>query len=92
MELNNGNLKLSFNESGHLVSWTDLSSGVTYSLQHDYLQEIEKENLNEVNVCDGTNVYTFVPDDGNKLLTPEVSMYGQKYTCTKTHQAIVCLM
>ena len=73
VELSNKALKLSFNESGHLTSWTDLRSGTTHALQHQYLQAAEKASLeDEVNVCEGTNVYTFVPDDGITGLTPEV--------------------
>ena len=73
VEITNKALRLQFNESGHLSSWTDLSSSVTHPLQHSYLQEAERENLNEENVCDGTNVYTFVPDDGSTVLTPKVN-------------------
>lgn len=72
VELSNKDLKLLFNESGHLSSWTDLQSGVKHSVQHDYLQRAEKESVNEWNVCDGTNVYTFVPDKGVTQLTPMV--------------------
>ena len=72
MELSNGYLKLLFNESGHLASWSDLRTGVTYALQQEYLQEVEKGTLNVLNVCDGTNVYTFVPDYGSSVLTPKV--------------------
>ena len=72
VELSNGHLKLLFNESGHLTSWTDLVTSVSYSLQHEYLQEVEKAGLIEVDVCTGTSVYTFVPDDGSHVLTPKV--------------------
>jgi lysosomal alpha-mannosidase len=71
VELSNGHLKLLFNESGHLTSWTDLVTSASYSLQHEYLQEVEKAGLIEVDVCTGTSVYTFVPDDGSHVLTPK---------------------
>ena len=72
VELSNKDLKLVFNGSGHLASWTELRSGATHSVQHNYLQRAEKESVNEWNVCDGTNVYTFVPDEGVTQLTPKV--------------------
>ena len=72
VEISNRDLRLEFNGTGHLVSWSDLRAGVSHSLSHLYLQEAEKEDLNEENVCDGTNVYTFVPDRGTTVLTPKV--------------------
>ena len=75
VELSNGHLKLLFNETGHLSSWSDLTTSVTYSLQHEYLQEVEKVGLMELNVCTGTNVYTFVPGDGSHVLTPKVHVH-----------------
>ena len=75
VNLSNGALKLSFDEAGQLTGWTNQHSGAEYTVQQEFLQEAEKENLNEFNVCDGTNVYTFVPDDGSKVLTPKVNTF-----------------
>ena len=77
--LSNGAIKLTFNESGHLSSWTNLHSGDVYPLGQDYVQEVEKVSLDEANVCDSSNVYTFVPDDGSSVLTPKVGMKGWKW-------------
>lgn len=79
--LSNKELRLLFNESGHLTSWTNLRTGVTHSMQHDYLQRVEKGSVNEWNVCDGTNVYTFVPDDGVNQLTPKVLNRCMFHSC-----------
>ena len=72
MDISNKALRLQFNSSGHLVSWSDLTTGTTHQLNHQFIQEAERENLDEWNVCDGTNVYTFVPDNGATVLTPKV--------------------
>ena len=75
VEISNRDLRLEFNDTGHLSTWTDLRTGVSHHLSHLYLQEAEKEGLDEENVCDGTNVYTFVPDSGRTVLTPKVYTY-----------------
>ena len=75
VEISNRDLRLEFNDTGHLSTWTDLRTGASHHLNHLYLQEAEKEGLNEENVCDGTNVYTFVPDSGSIVLTPKVYTY-----------------
>ena len=72
MEISNKALRLVFNESGHLATWTDLQTGAVHSLDHQYLQTAEKRGLDEENVCDGSTVYTFVPDRGTTVLTPKV--------------------
>lgn len=71
-----------FNTTGHLVKWTSLSTRDVHTLEQQYVQEVEKEGLDEFNVCDGTNVYTFVPDDGSTVLTPKVHTIMQPCTCT----------
>ena len=90
MELSNGHLKLLFNESGHLTSWTDLVTSASYSLQHEYLQEVEKAGLIEVDVCTGTSVYTFVPDDGSHVLTPKVIACKILHCCKSIMHACTC--
>ena len=74
--ISNGAIQLMFNTTGHLVKWTSLNSGVVHTLEQQYVQEFEKAGLDELNVCDGTNVYTFVPDDGSTVLTPKVHTYN----------------
>ncbi len=68
--LSNGPLKMVFDSSNHLSSWS--ASGPTHSINHSYVQYVERKGSLEINVCDGSNVYTFVPDEGRKILTPEV--------------------
>lgn len=69
--LSNGVLELNFNGSNKLVGWG--KGNETHSVQHSYVQYVEKAGtLFRLNPCDGTNVYTFVPDVGRNTLTPEV--------------------
>ena len=74
--LNNGVIELKFDDSNKLVGWAvGNSSDNPHSIQHSYLQYVEKKGdilERGINVCDGTNVYTFVPDNGRNTLTPKV--------------------
>ena len=75
--LSNGVLELNFNGRNKLVGWG--KGNETHSVQHSYVQYVEKAGtLFHLNPCDGTNVYTFVPDVGRNTLTPEVG--GVFYT------------
>ena len=71
--LNNGVIELKFDDSNKLVGWArGNSSNKPHSIQHSYLQYVERKGKDQINVCDGTNVYTFVPDNGTNTLTPKV--------------------
>ena len=72
--LSNGAVKLSFNTSNHITSWTHLDSSETHIVEQTYTQYKERRGFFiDLGVCDGTNVYTYVPDEGRTPLTPEVS-------------------
>ena len=70
--ISNGVIQLTFNSTGHLSNWTHLPTGKVHRLEQQYMQMHERAGLDEENVCDGTNVYTYVPDDGSSGLTPKV--------------------
>jgi len=68
-------IELKFDDSNKLVGWAVGNSSNPHSIQHSYLQYVEKKGdilERGINVCDGTNVYTFVPDNGRNTLTPKV--------------------
>ena len=71
--LSNGVMELKFDDSNKLVGWA--GGNDSHSIQHSYMQYVEKKGdvlERSINVCDGTNVYTFVPDDGRNTLSPKV--------------------
>ena len=70
--IGNGVIQLAFNSTGHLSNWTHVPTGKVHRLEQQYVQRHEKAGLDEENVCDGTNVYTYVPDDGSSVLSPKV--------------------
>ena len=73
MSLTNGVIKVSFDGNGHVQGWTTADGG-THPFSHAYTQYFEKAGLEDLfTVCGGTNVYTFVPDEGSQTLTPKVS-------------------
>jgi len=65
--LNNGVIELKFDDNNKLVGWAGgNSTNIPHSIQHSYLQYVERKGKDQINVCDGTNVYTFVPDNGTR--------------------------
>ena len=73
VSLTNGVIKVSFDANGHVQGWTTADGG-THPFSHAYTQYFEKVGLLDlITVCGGTNVYTFVPDEGSQILTPQVS-------------------
>ena len=73
VSLTNGVIKVSFDGSGHIQGWTTADGG-THPFSHTYTQYFEKAGVLDLfTVCGGTNVYTFVPDEGSQILTPKVS-------------------
>ncbi len=70
--LSNGVQKLTFDANNHLYSWSSVA-GSAHRVNHSYVQYRERKGILEVTVCDGSNVYTFVPDQGRYVLTPEVN-------------------
>ena len=68
-------MELKFDDSNKLVGWAGGNdSSNPHSIKHSYLQYVEKKSDDVLNVCSGTNVYTFVPDDGRNTLTPKVGV------------------
>ena len=71
--VSNGYLQLLFNSNNHIASLKNVKSGQSLNLSFGFTQVLEKEStLLKVpdSVCDGSNVYTFVPDKGSRSLSP----------------------
>ena len=84
MSLTNGVIKVSFDGNGHVQGWTTADGG-THPFSHAYTQYFEKAGLEDLfTVCGGTNVYTFVPDEGSQVLTPKVSSANIHTVCKQT--------
>lgn len=85
--LDNDALQLHFNASNHLTAWSVRASNTTHSIDYNYVQYFEKKGLNPLSVCDGTNVYTFVPSS-SKVLTSGVSVSSVKHAYTVCNRII----
>ena len=70
--LNNGFIELGFDDYNQLASWKSLQRNELTKMSLDFTQYLEKEStLLPHSVCDGSNVYTFIPDDSSKSLIVE---------------------
>ena len=68
----NGAIQLDFNTTNHLNGWSSPASNGSRPVVQEYLQYVERKALLDFNVCDGTNVYTFVPQlEHTMVLTPK---------------------
>ena len=81
--ISNGAVKLTFNSTNHLSSWTELHE--THTIHHDHMQYLEEVGTFIVNDCDGSNVYVFLPDKGRNILTPKVRIYSLLLRCYVFH-------
>ncbi|KAL5497387.1 hypothetical protein EMCRGX_G013852 [Ephydatia muelleri] len=70
--ISNGAIELNFNATNHLVGWSSPTSNGSHSVEQEYIQYVERKAFLDFNVCDGTNVYTFVPQlEDTLVLTPK---------------------
>lgn len=77
-KISNGYLELQFNDKNQVGSLTNISSGSSIGLSLVFTEVYEKiaSLLDEpASVCDGSNVYTYVPDKGSSLLSPPDKVY-----------------
>jgi hypothetical protein len=70
--MDNGVIQLSFDEYNHLIGWKNFLTNESFTTSLNFTQYFEKEASDDFphSVCDGSNVYTFVPDKGSKTLIP----------------------
>lgn len=70
MTLNNGVISLSFDAYNRLNAWSNSINKNDMKVSVNFVEYFEKKAPNFVphSVCDGTNVYTFVPDEGSKAV------------------------
>ena len=80
--ISNGAVKLTFNSTNHLSSWTELRE--THTIHHDHMQYLE-ELRTRIGDCDGTNIYVFRPNNGRNILTPKVSYIHSPHTHLTTY-------
>lgn len=68
--LDNGVIQLSFGSNNQLASWKNTKTGDSMDISIGFEQYLEKKAPSFIphSVCDGTNVYTFVPDEGSQIL------------------------
>eukprot|EP00731_Ephydatia_muelleri_P009267 Em0004g1605a len=69
--ISNGAIELNFNATNHLVGWSSPASNGSHSVEQEYIQYVERKADLDFNVCDSTNVYTYVPQlEDTLVLTP----------------------
>ena len=75
--INNGVIQLDFDSYNHLALWRNLLTNKSFKLSLDFTQylEIEGSKILPLSVCDGSNVYTFVPDNGSKDLLDNTKVF-----------------
>ena len=75
--INNGVIQLDFDSYNHLALWRNLKTNTSFNMSLDFTQylEIEGSKTLPLSVCDGSNVYTFVPDKGSKNLLDNNKVY-----------------
>ena len=78
--ITNEYIKLYFNSNNHLISLTDVKRSSSLQLSIELTEVLESVGKPFDSVCDGTNVYTFVPMEGsnssrNLLPNDEVSKH-----------------
>ncbi|XP_019863647.1 PREDICTED: epididymis-specific alpha-mannosidase-like isoform X2 [Amphimedon queenslandica] len=76
MTLNNGVISLSFDAYNRLSEWSNSISKDDMEISVNFVEYFEKKAPSFVphSVCDGTNVYTFVPDEGSKAVINDTTV------------------
>ena len=72
LTVDNGAIQLEFNANNQLENWKNLQKNQSTKFSLNYTQYFETNTTKDLphSVCDGSNVYTFVPDNGSKNLLP----------------------
>ena len=76
MTLNNGIISLSFDAYNQLNAWSNSINEDNMKISVNFVEYFEKKAPSFVphSVCDGTNVYTFVPDEGSKSVINDTTV------------------
>lgn len=76
-DFSNGYLELTLNDNNHISALKNVKTGESIDLSLEFTEVLEKNSSlhkKHESVCDGTNVYTFVPDEGSKSLSPDIEV------------------